>query len=418
MLLVGLAIRMVVVAIAYPLQLDPRLDHQEFAYEMGKVAKAIALGQGYSSPLYGPTGPTAWVPPVYTYLLAWTFKIFGIYTAASAIVMLLLGSIFSVLTCLPVVAIGRRTMGQATGLWAGWAWVLFPFAIYFSGVRIWCYTLAALLIAWLFLLTLELETAPGYRKWIVFGVVGGVTVLTLPTILASLPFLTLWIIYSRRRRGSAWFWRAAVATLIVIAIMSPWVIRNYMVFHRFIPVRDNFWVEFRLGNNETNVLESDFEHPATNGAEWQKFQRLGEVGYEQERKERSLEFLRAHPGHFAWTTVRHTIFFWTGYWSLDRKYLEDEPTAIPNLFFVALMTILMLKGLRDTFRARSPAAWPHTWILLSFPVVYYITHSKMDYRHPIEPMIVVLCVAAFTGHWDHRSAKGKTEPDEICVAAR
>lgn len=418
MLLVGLAIRLLIVAFAYPLQLDPGLDHQEFAYEMGKVAKSIASGQGYSSPLYGPTGPTAWVPPVYTYLLAWVFKVFGIYTAASAIVMLVLNSIFSVLTCLPVMAIGRRTAGEVTGLWAGWGWALFPFAIYFSGVRVWCYTLAALLIAWLFLGVLELETEPGYGKWALFGVIGGVTVLTLPTILASLPFLTLWIIYRRHKAGQPWFWRAAVATVIVMAIMSPWVIRNYMVFHRFIPVRDNFWVEFRLGNNDTEVLESDLEHPATNEAEWQKFQKLGELGYEQERKERSLELIARRPGHVAWTTVRHTIYFWLGYWSVDRQFLEDEPTAIPNLFFVTAMTLAMLKGLRVLFRSGSITAWPYVWLLLSFPPVYYITHSKMDYRHPIEPMIVVLCITAFTGGVGQHPTGSAQEPEKILASTR
>lgn len=396
MMAVGLAIRMVVVAFAYPLQLDPGLDHQEFGYEMGKVAQSLARGQGFSNPLYGPTGPTAWVPPVYPYLMGGVFRVFGIFTAASAIVLLTLNSVFSALTCLPVVAIARRSMGPLTAAWAGWAWALFPYAVYFSAVRVWSYTLAALLIACLFLLGLKLEAATGYRDWILFGAAGGLAALTMPTILATLPFLTLWAIHRRRQRGAPCFRQAALATLLVIAVMSPWMVRNYTVFHRFIPVRDNFWLEFRLDNNGTDDWESHAEHPTTSEVEWRKFQKLGELGYEAERKERSLEYLRAHPWHFAGMSARRFGYLWFGYWSLDRSFLAEEPTAIPNLLMCTVITLLMLKGLRDAFRNKSPAAWPHAWLLLTYLPVYYFTHVKVDFRHPIEPMIVILCVYAFT----------------------
>ena len=40
------------------------------------------LGQGFSSPTDLPTGPSAWAPPVYPYILAGVFKLFGIYSNA------------------------------------------------------------------------------------------------------------------------------------------------------------------------------------------------------------------------------------------------------------------------------------------------------------------------------------------------
>jgi hypothetical protein len=130
--------------------------------------------------------------------------------------------------------------------------------------------------------------------------------------------------------------------------------------------------------------------------EWQKYQKLGELGYEAERKQRSLEYLHAQPYHFAWMTARRTAYIWTGFWSFSRKFLEDEPTAIPNLFICTGLTVFMLLGLRALRRNRSPAAWAYAWLLLTFFPVYYITHIKMDFRHPVEPMIVVLVVYAFT----------------------
>ena len=52
-----------------------------YGYELGRVARAIAAGQGFSSPLrFVDTGPTAWFTPIYPYLIAGIFKIWGIFS--------------------------------------------------------------------------------------------------------------------------------------------------------------------------------------------------------------------------------------------------------------------------------------------------------------------------------------------------
>src|ERR1700690_4284378 len=77
-------------------------DHFGFGWEMGRIGRSIALGQGFSSPYEGHTGPTAWEPPLYPFLIAGVFKVFGIYTVASALVLLSVNSLFSALTCIPI----------------------------------------------------------------------------------------------------------------------------------------------------------------------------------------------------------------------------------------------------------------------------------------------------------------------------
>jgi len=57
-----------------------------FGPEVCSIASHIVRGQGFSSPFHQDTGPTAWVAPVYPYLVALVFRLFGIYSVASAIV--------------------------------------------------------------------------------------------------------------------------------------------------------------------------------------------------------------------------------------------------------------------------------------------------------------------------------------------
>ncbi len=62
----------------------PVRDDLPYGLELGRVARAIAAGQGFSSPLLTmDSGATAWFTPIYPYLVAGIFKIWGIYSDMS-----------------------------------------------------------------------------------------------------------------------------------------------------------------------------------------------------------------------------------------------------------------------------------------------------------------------------------------------
>src|SRR5258707_12509947 len=93
-------LRIVVVASSFLSIAAPSRDFGQFGAEMGWVARSLASGHGFSSPFFPATGPTALVPPLFPYLLASVFRVCGLYTAASALVILLLDSLLSALTCI------------------------------------------------------------------------------------------------------------------------------------------------------------------------------------------------------------------------------------------------------------------------------------------------------------------------------
>src|SRR5882724_8020328 len=98
-ILVAFLLRLAVIVLGHTYRITPRRDHFQFGWEMGRIARSIALGQGFSSPTDFSTGPTAWAPPLYPYLLAGIFKVLGVYSSGSAAVILAINSIFSALTC-------------------------------------------------------------------------------------------------------------------------------------------------------------------------------------------------------------------------------------------------------------------------------------------------------------------------------
>jgi len=398
MVLTALAIRLVVMVFLLPEQLDPSRDHWHFGYETGRIARSIVEGRGFSSPLFAETGPTAWMSPVYPYIVAGVFKVFGIYTKASAVVLLSLNALTSALTCIPIFFIARRTFGERAAKWSGWGWVFFPYAVYFPVERIWETWLATLLLSLLFLFALHLEdrseAGPGFRNWIGFGMLSGLGALTSPAIVSVLPFLGGWICYRLHRRRQAWFLPATLAALAFILFVSPPFIRNYNTFHRFIPFRDNMGMVLRLGTKGATTHWAPYDlGPWHSDAEWQQFQQLGELGYMEKERKQAVEFIGSHPGWYAWTTLRRAVYMWTGFWSFDRAYLAQEPLDPPNIVFCTTFTALALVGLRRAFRLEPAIAVLYALVLISFPAVYYITSPEVYYRRPIDPLIVILAAS-------------------------
>lgn len=285
MVVAALAIRLIVMIFLLPEQLEPQRDHWRFGYETGRIARSIVQGRGFGNPLFEDTGPTAWMTPVYPYLVAGIFKVFGIYTKTSAIVLLSLNGLMSALVCVVVFFIARISFGERIAKWSGWAWAFCPYGIYFPMERIWETWLATLLLCLLFLLVLKLEKEETFCNWAAFGVLWGIAALTSPALLTVLPFLAGWVIYRRHRRGQRWFAVNAVAAVAFIAVVSPWFIRNYEVFHRFIPFRDNVGIVLLMGIKGDTSYWGPYElGPWHNPQQWNEFKQLGELAYFDEKK--------------------------------------------------------------------------------------------------------------------------------------
>lgn len=410
MIALALIIRVLVVAFLVGDQLDPRRDHWKFGWETGRIARSLASGHGFASPLHGDTGPTAWMAPLYPLLLAGVFKLFGIYSAASAWVILSINSLFSALTCLPIVRAAEMSWGQRAARAAGWTWVFFPYAIYLPAGRVWSHSLDALLLARLFALSLRLAQRPAVGAWATYGLVWGIAALTNPALLATLPFLLGWIVWRTGWHKSSSLAYASLTLLLLLLVVSPWFIRNYNTFHRFIPFRDNFWLAFYEGNTgDTSDLYPDWADPSTSPNEMAELQRVGELAYMAEKRDVALSVVKQHPGLFVWTSVRRVGFMWAGFWSLSSPYADGEPFQIPNTLFCSAITLGMLIGLRRAWTRDRIGALPYALVILIFPALYYITHPGIEYRHPIDPLIACLLGLALSTWWEHRRARRATK---------
>lgn len=409
MVIVALCLRLAVMAFVYRDRLNPARDHWKFAGEAGRIARSLAEGQGYANPLFADTGPTAWLAPVFPALLADDFKVFGVYTKAAALAMISVDCLLAALTCIPVFLIARQTFGASAALWAGWIWALFPYSIYFAADFIWDTTLSTLLMTLLFLIALKLERARGASPWFGFGALAGFAALTNPVLLAPMPFLTLWLLYRLQKRRERWFAPGLAALLGVLVIISPWFVRNYRTFHKFIPFRGGFGFELYCGNNADSWhWDPPGYHPSDSAEEWSEYQQLGEVNYFALKQNEAVAFIDAHKKLYIVQSLRRIVYIWTGFWSFSSRYLREEPFDPENIVFCAALTIVAIFGLRRAWRETGAAsAIPYVIAFVLFPLVYYITHPEDYYRRPVDPLMVALAAGAIASR--KRTARKRAE---------
>jgi len=330
------------------------------------------------------------MPPVYPLIVAGFFRIFGVHTAQSILAIHAFDCVISALGCMPIFLLARRSFSRRVGLWAAWAWAFSPYGIYFSAAWAWSTHLLLLCLLWLLYLAQDMESSPRLGLWAGFGLLAGFAGLTEPSILVVVPFLMAFAAWRLARTGQRWLLPGLVAPLVLAASISPWIVRNAIVFHRFIPMRDSMGLELWMGNNGQNLRwTSDDLHPLHDAAELASYNQ-GEVAYMDHKAQQAKAFIEAHPGWYAWMCARRAVYLWTGYWSFDGDYLAMEPTDPENIPFACLLTLLGLTGLYQVWRRRPNEALRYGGVLFLFPLMYYFTHPEPYHLRPLDPLLLML----------------------------
>lgn len=368
-----------------------------FQNEVGNVSAALARGDGFCCVFRQLTGPTAWLAPVYPLLVAAIFKLFGTFTLAAFYAATLLNCIFSAFATIPLFYAAKRISGLATAATAAWVWAIFPSGIVMPFEWVWDTSLSALLAATLLWATLVLAESSCVRDAAAYGLLWAISLLTNPVLGLLFPFLLGWVLYRHYRRGSL---RPAPILLIfamLVAACLPWTIRNCAQFHRFIPIRSNFSFELWAGNNEIFDEHSHARNRITRYEEAHRYAQLGEMAFIAEKGQESRNFIRTHPALFLRLCGRRIVATWLGTETPWRDFLRADSLLVRFLFVWNAITLFgVLVGLARLYARSNLYFFPLAAFPLAFPLIYYITHTSLRYRHPCDPILAVLLGLALT----------------------
>jgi hypothetical protein len=188
--------------------------------------------------------------------------------------------------------------------------------------------------------------------------------------------------------------RSSLACFLVLACIAPWMIRNNTVFHAFIPMRGNLGAELHQ-----SVLK---EHE---GFPWgatipvcdvcpvfKQYQQMGEYAYVHREGELAKQEIRAHKLRFLGYSLKRFFFFWVSVPKPPEHGFLNEAIREGNYFFLNLASLL---GLALALKQRIPGAVLFAWAFALVPLTYYFITVQARFRHPLEPIMVILMVFLF-----------------------
>jgi hypothetical protein len=383
-----------------------------FLFESGNIAHSLATGHGFSSPFRVDTGPTAWMTPLFPLLLAGIFRLFGAYTFHAWAATVLLNITCCTLACIPIYFVGKRIGGIGLAAGAAWLWAIFPNAILLPVESMWDASISALLVATILWATLALPESQRLRNWCAYGLLWGVALIFNATLAGLFPFLAGWLVYRAHRQKRAWFKNTAAAVAIIILCCAPWTIRNYDVFHHFVPLRSVLGLQLWLGNNDQtqDIFRGDL-HPIYNSAEREKYISMGEIAYMQQKQREAIAYMLSHPAREAHLITYRAISIWSG----GTPYPLEDFLGTPSLRFRGVLAFNLaaalgaLCGIIILFRECSQFAVPLAAFPLIYPWAYYLTLALPRYRLPIDP-IVILLLAISIQHLAHLRKRSTAPP--------
>jgi 4-amino-4-deoxy-L-arabinose transferase-like glycosyltransferase len=227
------------------------------------ASSLIAQGHGYAQPFtyafQGRLVPTAAHPPLWPFLLAFV----SLFTGPTAGVGSLVGpaaDVHRILGCLLgagavflIGLLGRRIGGWRVGLLAAAIAAVYPHFITLDGYLL-GEPLYGVLVGGLLIVSYDFAARPSRLRALALGVLVGLAALTRQEALLFVPVLVLPLaLRTGRTRGLY----AGLAVLGTVIVVGPWTIRNYVAYHRFVPVANTTGTVIAGANCHTTYYGSD-----------------------------------------------------------------------------------------------------------------------------------------------------------------
>lgn len=399
---------------------------QQFeTYEHGAIAENIANNNGFT--MYWPYTPStvertelfatspqvkgAFIPPLNPYLLSGFYSVFGVSKTANVLYLLVL-AFFSAYTPVLLYKFSKNMFNLRVAIVASIIYFFYPPSIFtvvtFSGGVI--YHLLALSI--LYMLS-KLNTDFRKINYVIIALLLALqTLIRSEFLLLSLFLLFAAYIINKKREGE--FKRIVLTAGLFIITISPWVIRNTIVFDKLVPIVSHPWHEFWRGSNEYATGGSLGEGEQPNWLGKERFPELhaalDSLEYDQRFELRADSVFKAHtisywknnPANSVYLAFKRVTILWTfdPFTPRVRTIAYIIPTMLISIMFFGafLMFRLELKKYRNTiiyflvfaayysllifavnFEARYQVYLQSTIIPIAafFPVYLYDRYSKV-----------------------------------------
>lgn len=213
-------------------------------WEYDTIAKNILNGEGFVYESFGTTY-YAFLPPLYPIFCAVLYKI----TNFNYLFALIFQSMISAGLCAVIFFISKRIFGKTVASIACLFTIFHPGLLVYSTKTLHVLTIDSFLFALFILVLFKLREQYSIRNQLAAGVILGLCILTRATVILFLPLAIIWLIWNAKEKRKRMSSSIVFVILISVLVITPWTVRNYLHYKRFIFIRANSWDLLWLGNN-------------------------------------------------------------------------------------------------------------------------------------------------------------------------
>jgi 4-amino-4-deoxy-L-arabinose transferase-like glycosyltransferase len=353
--------------------------------------------------------PTAHWSYLYTLYLV---GVYALFDASPVVARVIQAFMVGILHPLLVFLIARRVFNPTVGLIAAGLTAVYIYFIYYSGALMTESTYITVVLAILYLamilsdklrvnallderFPLSMKQAAIFKTVsiaVTLGVCLGLAVLLRQVILIFVPILFLWMWWSGRRHHT---WAILLSGLVLVAMILPVSLFNYLRFDRFVLVNTNAGFAFYWANHP--VYGNYFEPILPSGEYFRllpdELQHLNEAAKDQALLWRGLDFILQDPIRYLNLSLSRIPAFFM-FWP------SPESTLISNVSRVAsfgLMLPLMVYGLVAILfnhrvwidgRLKSPAMLLYLFFFF-YTLIHLLSWALIRYRLPVDAVMLV-----------------------------
>jgi len=342
-------------------------------YEYLKIVNNFLSGNG----LIVAENLKSYRPPLFPFFLSFfcylKFNLFGIR---------IIQAVISSFTTVFIYLTGRKVFSEKIGWVSGIISCFYPFFIFYTG-----FLLTETLFIFLVVVTLyqfvkiieEKNVLTSMKAGFSLGLAG----LCRPTMQLFLP-VSFFQILSIKEEMKMKLKKIFILIIVFALTLSPWIIRNYKIFHRFIPgTTMGGWV-FWEGNNPYSVGGPCHYFP-------ENILSVEEIKRDKTLYHMAFQVIKENPKRFVWLLKNKFFRFWNvipnakEYTKSFYRILSVASFGIMLPFFV-LGFVLSLRNKKAQFF--------HSLIIL-FTLSHMIFLASIRYRVAIEPFYIILAVYGF-----------------------
>lgn len=375
------------------------------------VALQLADGDGYVRPAdlrFDPPRrvPTAEHPPLFSVVLAAPATL-GFRSVHD---LEIFSSLIGVAGVVLIGLLGRRVAGDAVGLVSAGIAATYPMLFQASALAF-SESLGVAMAAAVLLVAYQIVDQPSRARWALLGLLIGLAALTRGeggALLVVVAWPLAWW------GASTWRGRlvpAGIVTVVALAVVAPWMIRNFAAFDRFVPISTNGATAIAGGNCDTTFsgrwigawhLECIREAYRSFDDTYLTDPDYNEVTGAAPAQRHGLEYMGDHKADVPLVVVARVMRSFNLWDPFDSQIDYDDGDAgvrpwqqIGYVMFFVMLPFAIYGGVR--LRRRGRPVWPLLGPVVIVVVASAVLHGATRFRAGAEPAIIVLAATGIVG---------------------